>query len=178
MNKEIIFGTGCFWCSEAVFSQVKGVVQVTPGYSGGHKNNPTYEEVCSGLTGHAEVVKIKYDDNIISLRELLEIFLAIHDPTSLNRQGNDIGEQYRSAIYVYNKEDYDAAKKFLEEKAKYFIKPIVTEVDYVKNFYEAEDYHKMYFFRNRRNPYCKFVIEPKLDKVRKNFYDLIIANKD
>jgi len=178
MNKEIIFGTGCFWCSEAVFSQVKGVIQVTPGYSGGHKNNPTYEEVCSGLTGHAEVVKIQYDDNIISLRELLEIFLAIHDPTSLNRQGNDIGEQYRSAIYVYNKEDYDAAKKFLEEKAKYFIKPIVTEVDYVKNFYEAEDYHKMYFFRNRRNPYCKFVIEPKLDKVRKNFYDLIIANKD
>jgi len=178
MNKEIIFGTGCFWCSEAVFSQVKGVIQVTPGYSGGHKNNPTYEEVCSGLTGHAEVVKIQYDDNIISLRELLEIFLAIHDPTSLNRQGNDIGEQYRSAIYVYNKEDYDAAKKFLEEKAEYFIKPIVTEVDYVKNFYEAEDYHKMYFFRNRRNPYCKFVIEPKLDKVRKNFYDLIIANKD
>jgi len=178
MNKEIIFGTGCFWCSEAVFSQVKGVIQVTPGYSGGHKNNPTYEEVCSGLTGHAEVVKIQYDNNIISLRELLEIFLAIHDPTSLNRQGNDIGEQYRSAIYVYNKEDYDAAKKFLEEKAKYFIKPIVTEVDYVKNFYEAEDYHKMYFFRNRRNPYCKFVIEPKLDKVRKNFYDLIIANKD
>jgi len=178
MNKEIIFGTGCFWCSEAVFSQVKGVIQVTPGYSGGHKNNPTYEEVCSGLTGHAEVVKIQYDDNIISLRELLEIFLAIHDPTSLNRQGNDIGEQYRSAIYVYNKEDYDAAKKFLEEKAKYFIKPIVTEVDYVKNFYEAEDYHKMYFFRNRRNPYCKFVIEPKLDKVRKNFYDLIIANKN
>jgi len=178
MNKEIIFGTGCFWCSEAVFSQVKGVIQVTPGYSGGHKNNPTYEEVCSGLTGHAEVVKIQYDDNIISLRELLEIFLAIHDPTSLNRQGNDIGEQYRSAIYVYNKEDYDAAKKFLEEKAIYFIKPIVTEVDYVKNFYEAEDYHKMYFFRNRRNPYCKFVIEPKLDKVRKNFYDLIIANKD
>jgi len=178
MNKEIIFGTGCFWCSEAVFSQVKGVIQVTPGYSGGHKNNPSYEEVCSGLTGHAEVVKIQYDDNIISLRELLEIFLAIHDPTSLNRQGNDIGEQYRSAIYVYNKEDYDAAKKFLEEKAKYFIKPIVTEVDYVKNFYEAEDYHKMYFFRNRRNPYCKFVIEPKLDKVRKNFYDLIIANKD
>jgi len=178
MNKEIIFGTGCFWCSEAVFSQVKGVIQVTPGYSGGHKNNPTYEEVCSGLTGHAEVVKIQYDDNIISLRELLEIFLAIHDPTSLNRQGNDIGEQYRSAIYVYNKEDYDAAKKFLEEKAKYFIKPIVTEVDYVKNFYEAEDYHKMYFFRNRRNPYCKFVIEPKLDKVRKNFYDLIVANRD
>jgi len=178
MNKEIIFGTGCFWCSEAVFSQVKGVIQVTPGYSGGHKNNPTYGEVCSGLTGHAEVVKIQYDDNIISLRELLEIFLAIHDPTSLNRQGNDIGEQYRSAIYVYNKEDYDAAKKFLEEKAKYFIKPIVTEVDYMKNFYEAEDYHKMYFFRNRRNPYCKFVIEPKLDKVRKNFYDLIIANKD
>jgi len=178
MNKEIIFGTGCFWCSEAVFSQVKGVIQVTPGYSGGHKNNPTYEEVCSGLTGHAEVVKIQYDDNIISLRELLEIFLAIHDPTSPNRQGNDIGEQYRSAIYVYNKEDYDAAKKFLEEKAKYFIKPIVTEVDYVKNFYEAEDYHKMYFFRNRRNPYCKFVIEPKLDKVRKNFYDVIIANKD
>jgi len=178
MNKEIIFGTGCFWCSEAVFSQVKGVIQVTPGYSGGHKNNPTYEEVCSGLTGHAEVVKIQYNDNIISLRELLEIFLAIHDPTSLNRQGNDIGEQYRSAIYVYNKEDYDAAKKFLEEKAEYFIKPIVTEVDYVKNFYEAEDYHKMYFFRNRRNPYCKFVIEPKLDKVRKNFYDLIIANKD
>ena len=178
MNKEIIFGTGCFWCSEAVFSQVKGVIQVTPGYSGGHKNNPTYEEVCSGLTGHAEVVKIQYDDNIISLKELLEIFLAIHDPTSLNRQGNDIGEQYRSAIYVYNKEDYDAAKKFLEEKAEYFIKPIVTEVDYVKNFYEAEDYHKMYFFRNRRNPYCKFVIEPKLDKVMKNFYDLIIANKD
>jgi len=178
MNKEIIFGTGCFWCSEAVFSQVKGVIQVTPGYSGGHKNNPTYEEVCSGLTGHAEVVKIQYNDNIISLRELLEIFLAIHDPTSLNRQGNDIGEQYRSAIYVYNKEDYDAAKKFLEEKAEYFIKPIVTEVDYVKNFYEAEDYHKMYFFRNRRNPYCKFVIEPKLDKVRKNFYDLIIVNKD
>ena len=178
MIKEIIFGTGCFWCSEAVFSQVKGVLSAIPGYSGGHKENPTYEEVCSGNTGHAEVVKVRYDDSKISLRELLEIFLAIHDPTSLNRQGNDVGEQYRSAIYVFSREDYDTVKKFMEEKADYFEKPIVTEIEFVKNFYEAEDYHRMYFFRNRRNPYCRFVIEPKLEKFKKNFYDLVAENRD
>lgn len=165
------FGSGCFWCSEAIFNELKGVYSVLPGYSGGNTENPTYEQVCTGNTGHAEVVQLTFNPNIISYDELLEVFFKTHDPTSLNRQGNDIGTQYRSVIFYHNEEQKKSAEKYISliEKEKIFDKPIVTELSEFKKFYVAEDYHHNYFKNNPNQGYCAFVINPKYEKFKKVF---------
>jgi peptide-methionine (S)-S-oxide reductase len=173
-NIEIAtFGNGCFWCTEAVFQQLKGVGKVTNGYSGGHVENPTYEQVCGKKTGHAECLKIEYDPNIISFDELLEVFWATHDPTTLNRQGNDSGPQYRSVIFYHNEEQKEKAEKYKKEldKSGTFDNPIVTAIEPFTNFYEAENYHRDYYKNNGSQPYCYFVIKPKMDKLKKVFSD-------
>ncbi len=165
--------SGCFWCTEAVFQEIKGVATVEPGYSGGSTQNPTYEQVSTGTTGHAEAVQIKFDPNIISFREVLEIFFATHDPTTMNRQGADVGHQYRSAIFYHNERQRAIAEEVVEEltSEKTFDSPIVTEVEPFKAFYKAEDYHKDYFKKHPQQPYCKVVISPKIAKLRKKFRD-------
>lgn len=174
MNKNLevaTFGSGCFWCTEAIFERVKGVQSVISGYSGGTTDNPTYEEVCSGITGHAECTQIYFDPSVITYDELLEIFWKTHDPTTLNRQGNDIGTQYRSVIFYHNEEQKQKAefyKKKLEEE-KIWEKPIVTEIVEFKKFYPAEDYHQNYYERNPNQGYCAFVITPKIEKFEKIF---------
>lgn len=160
-------GMGCFWCTEAVFEQLDGVESVKVGYMGGSTKNPTYKEICSGDTGHAEVAQIEYDPAKISFGELLNLFWKVHDPTSLNRQGADVGTQYRSVIFYHSEEQKKAAEKAIAEVSKKYDKPIVTEVTPVEEFYEAEDYHQDYFENNRNAPYCRMVIEPKLKKVGK-----------
>jgi methionine-S-sulfoxide reductase len=167
------FGTGCFWCTEAIFQQLDGVSKVTSGYSGGHVKNPTYKEVCTGTTGHAEVVQIEYDPQKISFDELLEVFWQTHDPTTLNRQGNDVGPQYRSAIFYHNEEQKEKAEKYKAEldKSGAFNNPIVTEITAFSNFYPAENYHQDYYNQNGSQPYCNFVIRPKLEKFKKVFKD-------
>jgi peptide-methionine (S)-S-oxide reductase len=165
------FGSGCFWCTEAIFLNVDGVEKVESGYSGGKVKNPTYKEVCSGLTGHAEVIQLTYDPKKVSYEELLEIFWKTHDPTTLNRQGADEGTQYRSVIYYHNDQQKKLAefyKKKLED-AKAFDGPIVTEISPFSIFYKAEDYHQNYYNLNSSAPYCSFVIQPKLEKFRKVF---------
>ena len=162
-EKFIVFGTGCFWCSEALFKLVNGVTDVVPGYAGGHTENPTYRQVCTDRTGHAEVVRISYNPEIISLRELLDLFLASHDPTSLNRQGNDIGTQYRSIVFYNTPQEEKIIKDVISEKQKDYKKPIVTEVKQFEHFYEAEDYHHNYFANNPSNPYCSMVIKPEVN---------------
>ncbi len=181
MDQEIIhsssdtatFGAGCFWCVEAVFQQLKGVQSVKSGYMGGKIKNPTYREVCSGLTGHAEVCQIVFDPKQISYKDLLEAFWQSHDPTTLNRQGADVGTQYRSAIFTHNAEQQKEAtfykQKLNEEKA--FSNPIVTEIATASEFYVAEDYHQNYYNENGEAPYCQFVIAPKLEKFKKAFAD-------
>lgn len=165
------FAAGCFWCVEAQFQQLEGVDTVISGYTGGHTKKPTYKQVCTGNTGHAEAVNIIYRPAIISYDELVEAFFVAHDPTQLNRQGNDVGTQYRSAIFYHNKEQKDKAqfyiKRLNEEKA--YDKPIVTEVKPYGDFYIAEDYHQNYYNLNRKEGYCQFVITPKLDKFQKVF---------
>lgn len=165
------FGTGCFWCTEAIFQQLKGVSEVTSGYSGGHVVNPTYEEVCNKTTGHAEVIQIVYDPAVISFDELLEVFWQTHDPTTLNRQGNDVGPQYRSVIFYHTAEQKEKAEKYKAEldKSGAWTNPIVTAVEQYKNFYAAEDYHQNYYKLNGKAPYCYFVIRPKLEKFEKVF---------
>jgi peptide-methionine (S)-S-oxide reductase len=167
------FGTGCFWCTEAVFQQLEGVLKVTSGYSGGNVANPTYKEVCTGTTGHAEVVQIVYDPSRISFDELLEVFWQTHDPTTLNRQGNDVGTQYRSAIFYHNAEQKQKAEQYKAalDKSGAWDKPIVTEITPYKNFYVAENYHQDYYDNNGTAPYCYYVIRPKLEKFRKVFKD-------
>lgn len=169
------FGTGCFWCTEAIFQQLDGVLKVTSGYSGGHTANPTYKEVCEGNTGHAEVVQIVYDPGKISFDELLEVFWQTHDPTTLNRQGNDVGTQYRSAIFYHNNEQKTKAEKYKVDldKSGAFDKKIVTEITPYSKFYVAEDYHQNYYNDNGSQPYCYFVIKPKLEKFQKVFKDKI-----
>lgn len=181
MDQEIIqsssdtatFGAGCFWCVETVFQQLKGVQSVKSGYMGGKIKNPTYREVCSGLTGHAEVCQIVYDPKVISYKDLLEAFWQSHDPTTLNRQGADVGTQYRSAIFTHNAEQQKEAEfykqKLNEEKA--FANPVVTEISAASEFYVAEDYHQNYYNENGDAPYCQFVIAPKLEKFKKAFAD-------
>ncbi len=167
------FGSGCFWCTEAVFQQVKGVEKVVSGYSGGRVKNPTYKEVCSGLTGHAEVVQVTYNPAVITYDELLEIFWQTHDPTTLNRQGNDVGTQYRSVIFYHNQEQKKKAeyyRKKLNESGA-FNRPIVTEISPFTEFYPAENYHQNYYRLNPEAPYCTYVIAPKLEKFRKVFAD-------
>ena len=176
MNSKInlqtaTFGEGCFWCSEAIFQKLKGVVSVKSGYSGGSLPNPTYEQVCTGVTGHAEVVQIKFNPDVISYKELLKVFWSTHDPTTLNRQGADVGSQYRSVIFYHNESQRKMAEHFKNEleKAKIFDKPIVTEISPFKNFYKAEDYHQNYYNNNKKQPYCQLVISPKLKKFEKLF---------
>lgn len=165
------FGAGCFWCVEAIFQNLEGVVSVRSGYSGGHVKNPAYREVSAGTTGHAEVVQIVYDTGKITYDELLEVFWQTHDPTTLNRQGNDVGSQYRSVIYYHNelqKEKAEKYKKALSESGAWD-KPVVTEISAYTTFYEAEDYHQNYYNENSDQPYCAFVIKPKLNKLKKVF---------
>jgi peptide-methionine (S)-S-oxide reductase len=166
------FGAGCFWCVEAIFQQVEGVLKVSSGYCGGHVINPTYEEVCSKTTGHAEVAQIIYDPSKISFDELLEIFWQTHDPTTLNRQGNDVGPQYRSAVFYHNEDQKQKAEHYKAEldKSGAFGKPIVTTIEPYKNYSEAENYHQNYYNLNKNsNPYCYYVIKPKLEKFEKVF---------
>jgi peptide-methionine (S)-S-oxide reductase len=172
MRAEVAtLGGGCFWCLEAVFEMVEGVEEVKSGYAGGNVPTPTYEQVCTGTTGHAEVVQVKFDANVISYREILEIFFAIHDPTTLNRQGADVGTQYRSAIYTHTDEQLQQARALVEEMGDSgpWDDPIVTEVEPLDTFYAAEDYHDTYFRRNPMQPYCNVVIGPKVAKFRKRF---------
>ncbi len=162
-------GGGCFWCIEAVFQRVDGVLNVKPGYAGGHTNNPTYKEICTGKTGHAEVAQIQFDIELISFDQILNIFWQSHDPTTLNRQGNDIGTQYRSVIFFHNDLQLSIAKhsKIAANKSEYWENPIVTEIVKLNNYYDAEDYHHNYYNENPGQPYCIFVIKPKLDKLEK-----------
>ena len=167
------FGAGCFWCVEAIFQDLKGVISVTSGYSGGNIKNPAYKEVCMGITGHAEVVQIKYDPSVITFDELLEVFWQTHDPTTLNRQGADVGTQYRSVVFYHDekqKEIAESYKKKLNESGA-FDKPVITEISPFINFYKAEEDHQNYFKRNSDQPYCTFVIQPKLEKFKKVFSD-------
>ena len=168
-----IFGAGCFWCVEAVFQRVEGVVKIESGYSNGDVKNPTYREVCYGKTGHAEVCKIWFDSSKVSFETLLSIFWQTHDPTTLNQQGNDIGTQYRSSIFYTNESQKLAAEKYKQEldKSGAFAKPIVTEIAAVNNYYTAEDYHQDYYNQNSDQSYCQFVIAPKLEKFKKVFGD-------
>ena len=166
-------GTGCFWCTEAIFQQLDGVIKVTSGYSGGHVANPTYEEVCEKRTGHAECLNIEYDKSKITFDELLEVFWKSHDPTTPNRQGNDIGPQYRSVIFYHNDEQKEKAinYKIELEKSGVFDKPIVTEIEPFTIFYPAENYHQNYYNNNGSQPYCSYVIRPKVEKIQKLFKD-------
>ena len=171
MTQELMLGAGCFWCIEAAYLKVKGVINVEPGYSGGHSSTPSYQDVCRGITGHAEVIKLQYDDNIISTREILEIFFTLHDPTQLNRQGYDVGTQYRSAIFFYNDEQRDIADKLVQEinDDSIWPEPIVTEVSPAQEFYVAEQAHKDYFNNNPESQYCQLVVSPKLAKFKQTF---------
>ncbi len=176
MNKQtIIFGGGCFWCTEAVFKMLKGVISVEPGYSGGTVKNPTYEQVSMGTTGHAEGVKLEYDAEIIPLETVLTVFFASHDPTTKDRQGNDVGPQYRSAIYYATDDQKAICQKFIDElnASSQMGAPIVTEVEKLQEFYPAEDYHKNYYENNKSQGYCQVIINPKLKKVQKEFAELL-----
>jgi peptide-methionine (S)-S-oxide reductase len=171
-NETATFGTGCFWCTEAIFKELNGVISVMPGYSGGQTSHPTYKDVCSGETGHAECTQIIYDPSKISYDELLEVFFQVHDPTSLNRQGGDVGTQYRSVIFYHNDEQKRLAEKYKTEldRSGAWDKPIVTQIAPMEKFYPAENYHHDYYEYNKnKNPYCSVVIRPKLEKFRKVF---------
>jgi peptide-methionine (S)-S-oxide reductase len=173
------FATGCFWCTEAIFQELKGVLKVTSGYSGGTVPNPSYEEVCTGATGHAECLNIIYDPQQISFDELLEVFWESHDPTSLNRQGNDVGTQYRSAIFYHNAEQQQKAEAYKAklDKSGAYDKPIVTEITAFTKFYPAENYHQDYYRLHGSQPYCSFVIRPKVEKFEKVFKDKLKPKK-
>jgi peptide-methionine (S)-S-oxide reductase len=172
MNTEkITLGSGCFWCTEAIYEQVKGVIKVTSGYCNGHVKNPTYEEVCEKTTGHTEACEIEFDPKLVTVDELLEIFWQVHDPTTLNKQGNDVGPQYRSAVFYHNEHQKERAeyyKKELDKSGAYAAK-IVTAIEPIKDFYAAEKYHQDYYKDNSSQPYCYFVIRPKLEKFEKVF---------
>ena len=164
-TKKATFGGGCFWCVEAMFERTQGVVSVVSGYAGGTKTNPTYEDVCMGGTGHAEVVQIEYDPDAVSFEELLEVFWKTHDPTTLNRQGADVGTQYRSIVLYHDEEQKRIAERSKGEAADGFPRPIVTEIRPLEAFYRAEDYHQDYFAKNPNAGYCRFIINPKLKKL-------------
>ncbi|MGZ9163784.1 MAG: peptide-methionine (S)-S-oxide reductase MsrA [Anaerolineales bacterium] len=166
---------GCFWCLEAVFDEIKGIHSVESGYAGGHMDNPSYRAVCNGDTGHAEVIQVHFDPNIVSYRDLLNVFFAIHDPTTLNRQGADTGTQYRSAIFYHDDEQKKIAEELIKDLNSQHIwdKPIVSEVTKLDKFYMAEDYHQEYFARNPYQPYCQAVVAPKVSKFRKHFLEML-----
>lgn len=169
--QKATFGSGCFWCSEAIFQRLKGVSSVQSGYAGGKTEQPSYEEICTGKTGHAEVIQFEYDPEIISYEELLEVFWKTHDPTTLNRQGNDVGTQYRSVIFYHIEEQKNLAYSYKDklEQAKVWKDPIVTEIAPMDVFYAAEAYHSSYFNENGSQPYCSFVVAPKVEKFKKVF---------
>ncbi len=173
--ETLVLGGGCFWCTEAVFQRLKGVQKVVSGYMGGLFPNPSYREICTGKTGHAEVILVEFDPKQISLEELLLVFFKTHDPTTLNRQGNDVGTQYRSVIFYADEVQRLAAEKLIQdlETEQVFDAPIVTELTPASEFYPAEDYHQNYFNQNGYQPYCTFVIQPKLEKFKKEFKDKI-----
>lgn len=173
MTELATFGGGCFWCLDAAFQQLRGVEKVVNGYSGGKRPNPTYEQVCSGVTGHAEVVQITFDPGIISYRDLLGVLFTIHDPTTPNRQGNDVGTQYRSIVLSHSPEQHQTAKDVIAELAanRVWDDPVVTEVQPYSVFYPAEEYHQDYFNKNPTQPYCTAVVAPKVSKVRKAYFD-------
>ena len=166
---------GCFWCLEAVYDEIKGVHSVESGYAGGHMDNPTYRAVCNGDTGHAEVIQVHFDPNVVSYRDLLNVFFAIHDPTTLNRQGADVGTQYRSAIFYHDDEQKRIAEELIKElnTQEIWDRPIVTQVEKLDKFYMAEDYHQEYFARNPYQPYCMAVVAPKVSKFRKHFLEML-----
>lgn len=166
-------GGGCFWCTEAVYQELKGVQHVESGYIGGHVPDPSYEQICDGTTGHAEAVRIEFDPAIVSYRQILEIFFTIHDPTTLNRQGNDVGTQYRSVIFYHTPQQHDCAKHVIAEMANVWDAPIVTQLLPVETWYKAEDYHQNYFRNNPLQGYCAFVVAPKVAKFRKTFSEKI-----
>jgi len=168
-TETAVLGGGCFWCTEAVYLEVKGITSVESGYTGGQAEAPTYEQVCSGATGHAEVVKLQFDPDVIGYRDLLEIFFTIHDPTTLNRQGNDVGTQYRSVIYHQSPQQEATARQVMAEMAHVWDAPIVTELAPAQTFYKAEDYHQDYFRQHPLQGYCAFVVAPKVDKFRKMY---------
>jgi len=178
MNTNLQIATlagGCFWCLEAVFDEVKGVQGVESGYAGGQMDNPSYRAVCNGDTGHAEVVQVHFDPAVVSYRDLLNVFFAIHDPTTLNRQGADVGTQYRSAIFYHNDDQKQTAEELIKElnAQKIWDKPIVTQVEKLDKFYMAEDYHQEYFARNPYQPYCQAVVAPKVSKFRKHHLEML-----
>ena len=176
MNTQIAtLAGGCFWCLEAVFDEVKGVQSVESGYAGGHVANPSYQAVCTGMTGHAEVVRITFDADVVSYRDLLHVFFGIHDPTTLNRQGADVGTQYRSAIFYHNEEQRQVAEEVIKdlEAQNIWDRSIVTAMEKIDNFYIAEDYHQEYFANNPRQPYCQAVVAPKVAKFRKHFLEML-----
>ena len=178
MTETAVFGGGCFWCTEAVFKMLQGVKSVMPGYAGGHTKNPSYEEVSGGETGHVEVIKIEYDPEQVSYRTLLTVFFATHDPTTVNRQGPDIGTQYRSSIFYTTPEQKQEAEMFIkevDESSKEGGK-VVTVVEPLDQFYEAENYHKDYFAKNPEAAYCQLVVSPKVEKVQKQFAELLQSN--
>jgi peptide-methionine (S)-S-oxide reductase len=171
MSKEIaVFGGGCFWCIEAAFQTLPGVISAEPGYAGGSLENPSYDQVCAGATGHAEVVKVTYDSDKISYKQLLEVLFTVHDPTTPNRQGNDVGPQYRSAIYYTSEEQKKSINEFIDTLAREgrFLGVVVTEIAPLDKFWPAEDYHRDYYIRNTNAPYCRAIIRPKLDKIKRN----------
>lgn len=174
-NETVIFGGGCFWCIEALFLRIKGVKEVTPGYAGGDLADPSYAEVSSGSSGHAEVIKIEYDPSVIDFDDLLEVFFTTHDPTTLNRQGNDVGSQYRSIILYDNEKQKKAAEAYIKKLTdeKVFEKPIVTEISPLGSFYDAEEYHRRYYDQNKQAPYCRYTILPKLSKLKSKFGRLL-----
>jgi peptide-methionine (S)-S-oxide reductase len=164
-------GGGCFWCVEAVYQELQGVLKVESGYSGGHIDNPTYREVCSGLTGHAEVIQVTFDPAQVSFQDVLRVFFTVHDPTTLNRQGNDTGTQYRSVIYYHSEAQQKAAEEMVKEAQSAWDNPIVTEIAAFEKFYKAEDYHQNYYKDNPNQGYCSFIITPKVKKFREKFKD-------
>lgn len=170
---SIVFGGGCFWCVEAIFSRIKGVYSVVPGYSGGHTIDPTYKEVCLGDTGHAEVIKVEYNPETIDLVKLFTVFFSTHDPTSLNRQGADVGTQYRSVIYYNSTNQRDIAISAMNTASTVWVKKVVTQIEELKKFYPAEDYHLKYFESNTDEQYCSVVISPKVAKFEKKFAELL-----
>jgi peptide-methionine (S)-S-oxide reductase len=166
-SETIVLGGGCFWCMEAVFNTLKGILSVTSGYAGGFGMNPSYRDVCTGTTGHAEVISVEFNPSEISLQDILEVFFLTHDPTSLNRQGADVGTQYRSIILYTSEEQSENIEAFIEQMKGEYAEPIVTEVKPLQHFYTAEEHHQRYYERNRDLPYCRLVISPKLEKLRK-----------
>lgn len=171
MKDTATFGGGCFWCTEAIFSDLKGVYSVESGYAGGHVKNPTYKEVCTGTTGHAEVIQIVFDPEVISFVELMEVFFYTHDPTTLNRQGNDVGTQYRSVVFYHDMTQKEEAEKYIRllNSEKAYTKPVVTQVSPYVNYSKAENYHQNYYASNSSQPYCQVMIKPKLEKLRSHF---------